>query len=120
MDDAYTLSRQKTGNSQTYTGYEMTMRSCTDRSGVCWEIFEVQPNADGRAIDRMPEAFRSGWLCFQSATERRRLTPIPLGWGDWTERELLGALPYGQRSPRRTPPNHRLQPHRSGNHERQL
>ena len=97
----------------------MTMRSCTDRTGAHWEIFEVHPGADGRAVDRMPEAFRSGWLCFQSATERRRLAPIPLGWQGWAERELLGALEYGQRSPRRTPPETRLPPHMSGSHERQ-
>jgi hypothetical protein len=95
----------------------MTMRTCRDRSGVSWEIFEVQPGADGRSTARMPEAFRSGWLCFQSSTERCRLAPIPLGWQHWEERELLGALEYGRRSPRRTPPELRLPPHMSGSHE---
>jgi hypothetical protein len=98
----------------------MTMRSCTDRSGVSWEIFEVQPGIDGRPVERMPEAYRSGWLCFQSFTERRRLVPIPLGWQQWNERELLGALEFGHRSPRRTPPELRLPPNMSGNHETQL
>ena len=53
-----------------------------------WEIFEVQPAADGRPIERMPEGFRSGWLCFQSPTERRRLAPIPPGWQHCEERDL--------------------------------
>lgn len=96
------------------------MRSCTDRSGVGWEIFEVQPGADGRPIERMPEGFRSGWLCFQSPTERRRLAPIPLGWQHWEERELLGALEDGRRSPRRTPTELRLVPYRSGSYKRQI
>jgi len=98
----------------------MTMRSCTDRTGVRWEIFEVQPDTEGRTIGRMPEAFRSGWLCFQSSTERRRLAPIPIGWQRWEERELLGALDYGQRSPRRTPPELRIPPQVSENQEQPL
>ena len=98
----------------------MTMRSCTDRTGARWEIFEVHPGPGSRSIERMPEAFRAGWLCFQSATERRRLTPIPNGWQEWDERTLLGALEYGHRSPRRTPPEFRLPPHMSGSHETQF
>jgi hypothetical protein len=98
----------------------MTMRSCTDRTGTRWEIFEVHPSGDGRTLERMPEAFRAGWLCFQSASERRRLAPIPLGWQEWEERALLGALEYGHRSPRRTPTELRLPPHLSGGHERQF
>ena len=82
----------------------MTMRSCTDRAGAHWEIFEVHPGVERRSNSRMPEAFRAGWLCFQSPTERRRLAPIPLDWEEWTERELLGALEQGYPSPRRTPP----------------
>lgn len=97
----------------------MTMRSCTDRTGVRWEVFEVHPGSEGRTTERMPEAFRSGWLCFQSATERRRLAPIPPGWHTWEERALLGALEYGHRSTRRTPPEFRLPPQLSGSHERQ-
>jgi hypothetical protein len=96
----------------------MTMRSCTDRTGVRWEIFEVHPAA-GRGSDRMPEAFRSGWLCFQSPTERRRLAPVPVGWRAWGEGALLTALENGKRSPRRTPPELRLPPQFSGNHESQ-
>lgn len=98
----------------------MTMRSCIDRAGVRWEIFAVHPEAEGRKAQRMPEAFRSGWLCFQSANERRRLAPIPLGWQGWEEQELLGAMEDAHRSPRRTPPGLRLPPHMSGSHERQI
>ena len=95
----------------------MTMRSCTDRRGIRWDVFEVHPGANGRASERMPEAFRAGWLCFQSASERRRLAPIPLGWQDWEERALLGALEYGHRSPRRPPLNLRLVPESSASQE---
>jgi hypothetical protein len=98
----------------------MTMRSCTDRTGARWDIFEVHPGGEGRSTERMPEAFRAGWLCFQSMNERRRLAPIPLGWQGWNERDLLGAMEHGHRSPRRTPPELRLPPNLSGGHERQL
>ena len=30
----------------------------------------------------------SGWLCFESTSEKRRLTPIPPGWDAAPEREL--------------------------------
>lgn len=80
----------------------MNTRRCRDRSGTAWEVFEVFPDAEGR-VDRVPEHFRDGWLCFQSFAERRRLAPIPLGWERWDERTLLSASEQGNRSPRRTP-----------------
>lgn len=31
---------------------------------------------------------QDGWLCFESRRERRRLAPIPIGWGELTDAEL--------------------------------
>lgn len=81
----------------------MTMRTCVDRSGVQWEVFEVFPAGDSPRAARLAEPFRSGWLCFQSPTERRRLAPIPGDWQSWDDVRLLAALEQGQRSVRRTP-----------------
>jgi hypothetical protein len=81
----------------------MTMRNCRDRSGTEWEVFEVLPPADARSTARMREPYRSGWLCFQSKTERCRIAPIPPGWARWDEDSLSAALEHGLRYPRRTP-----------------
>lgn len=67
-----------------------------------WEVWEVEPShAERRAghdrrraprpgpdrrrtIDhmrvRISSEFTSGWLCFQSSHEKRRLAPVPDGW----------------------------------------
>jgi hypothetical protein len=87
----------------------MITRRCTDRTGTAWEVFEVFPAAERRVVERVPESFRGGWLCFQSFTERRRLAPIPLGWEKWDDPTLLSASEQGQRSQRRTPPELRVQ-----------
>ena len=45
----------------------------------------------------------SGWLCFETHSEKRRLTPIPPGWDAAPERQLetffLSARPVTRRSP---------------------
>ena len=79
------------------------MRTLIDRAGVTWDIYEVYPLVERRAVSRVPDQYRTGWLCFQSALERRRLAPVPLGWQEWDERSLLNALISGEAFPRRTP-----------------
>jgi hypothetical protein len=79
------------------------MRTFTDPSGMEWDVFEVHPGS-GRTVSRVPLAFRAGWLCFQSKTERRRLAPIPPGWHDWDLDTLNSALQATHGIARRTPP----------------
>lgn len=57
------------------------MREIRDGAGVEWMIYEVQ-RKEGLPIGgpELPEPLRNGWLCFESATEKRRLTPVPHGW----------------------------------------
>ena len=74
----------------------------TDQSGTVWDVFEVHPS-QGRTVSRVPEDFREGWLCFQSANERRRLAPIPPGWREWDVDVLTAALDATRGIPRRTP-----------------
>ena len=73
-----------------------------DESGTSWDVFEVYPSEE-RTVARVPVAFRSGWLCFQSATERRRLAPIPFDWMNWDVERLTSALLSTHGMPRRTP-----------------
>ena len=87
----------------------MSNRRIRDGHGTIWDIWDVLPgdvlagSYDRRSGDRphlptppstpavQPE-LENGWLCFQSAGERRRFTPIPADWFDFSEtalRELL-------------------------------
>jgi hypothetical protein len=80
-------------------------RQFSDEDGVLWIVWDVHPDdlgriiydrratqrdsgetesadgshspTNGRSVD--PELQR-GWLCFQTGTEKRRFTPIPLNW----------------------------------------
>ena len=81
----------------------MSMRTFADQRGTVWEVFEAHPGSGGKSTMRVPDTFRMGWLCFQSAHERRRLAPIPAGWEAWDEREFLAALLGPLAMPRRTP-----------------
>jgi hypothetical protein len=64
----------------------------TDDRGVEWEVREV--DAPAMPADRRPpRTSRHGrgeapWLCFESATQRRRLDRYPPRWPAMSEREL--------------------------------
>ena len=82
----------------------MTLRTFIDAYGTSWDVFEVHPVNAERTASHVPEAFREGWLCFQSSSERRRLAPIPPDWASWDEGQLTTALYATHGMPRRTPP----------------
>jgi len=63
------------------------LRAFTDSAGVEWRVWDVFPStipteqgADSLTRSLMNTAFANGWLCFESAREKRRLAPIPTGW----------------------------------------
>lgn len=69
------------------------MRQIRDAAGTEWMVYEVNPIVgEWRSIDSLPEGYRRGWLCFESSTEKRRLTPLPSGWQDLTIEQLGGLL----------------------------
>ena len=87
----------------------MSNRRIRDERGATWDIWDVLPgdvfvgNYDRRSNDRLrelpPEStptvqpeLENGWLCFQSAGERRRLTPIPADWFDFNDALLCALL----------------------------
>lgn len=68
------------------------MRQFRDASGVEWRVsFTERREASGRREHYLPEAFRQGWLLFESANEKRRLAPVPPGWESLPD-EALAAL----------------------------
>lgn len=87
----------------------MPHRKFEDRQGKVWDVWQVQPTSlerrliqrrvkDEERVDaaerrtrherreerlsRSPVAteFASGWLCFETMGEKRRLAPVPEGW----------------------------------------
>lgn len=88
----------------------MPHRKITDQHECTWDVWEVIPASvarrvtDERAAEpagRAPrremqivvaDDLREGWLAFQCEKERRRITPVPLGWEKMTDDELIGLL----------------------------
>jgi hypothetical protein len=88
----------------------MAHRQIMDDAQCLWDVWEVNPASVARKVTeerrsqpgaRTPrkamrivvaDELREGWLTFQCETERRRITPIPLGWEAMTDDELLGLL----------------------------
>jgi hypothetical protein len=69
------------------------MRQIRDAAGIEWMVYEVNPGlGEWRSIGSLPEGYRSGWLCFESSTEKRRLTPLPSGWENFPLEQLSGLL----------------------------
>lgn len=79
-------------------------RPFVDERNVAWDAFAVLPTADPRGLSRLPQQYQQGWLCFESATEKRRLGPIPDQWQTATDGELRGYLDAAQVVPQRATP----------------
>ena len=60
------------------------LRDFTDSEGHEWRVWEVNPLIHDRRLQagkkrrflRVPPS----WLCFESGSDRRRLTPVPSDW----------------------------------------
>lgn len=85
----------------------MALREFTDSRGSVWQVWNVHPTTrysspvvkgerrQKKAPHVEPERRRgnfsltpgleTGWLCFESATEKRRLAPMPSDWEDCAE-----------------------------------
>ena len=99
----------------------MTTREFVDDDGTLWMMWEVHPALTDRrqvrnpsrpneleerrkprsALSPLPGQMRAGWLAIQSATERRRVAPVPEGWVDRTDDELKEMLKSSENTGRR-------------------
>jgi hypothetical protein len=68
--------------------------------GVEWTVWSVAPGNPELVADEM----RAGWLCFESANEKRRLTPIPDAWQEVPDEELVHFLDAAKVSAKRSWP----------------
>jgi hypothetical protein len=73
------------------------MRHILDSTGIEWTVFEVR--RQGGSSDRwsyLPEEFGDGWLCFESTVSKRRLTPVPVRWREFSDNQLAALLSQAQ------------------------
>jgi hypothetical protein len=54
-------------------------REFMDDAGTLWRVWDTYPVA-ANALRSVSPSYASGWLTFESHSERRRLTPIPPEW----------------------------------------
>lgn len=71
----------------------MAVRNFESPDGTMWSVWEVIP---GRVSEfrssfgsHLPRDLANGWLCFDCGTEKRRLAPLPQGWAERPEADLL-------------------------------
>jgi hypothetical protein len=58
-----------------------TMRQFRDGAGIEWKVFLTPRGSDAVSREHsLPEAYREGWLVFESSQEKRRLAPVPPDW----------------------------------------
>jgi hypothetical protein len=74
----------------------MTLRDVTV-DGDRWTVWEVWPQ--GFTGRRVRDELQAGWLAMHFDSQKRRVTPIPDGWVDWTDDELANAVREAKPAP---------------------
>jgi hypothetical protein len=75
-----------------------------DKRGVRWDVWAVYPEARSAQLSALPGSFQSGWLVFESGTEKRRLSPIPSNWQTVPPSELERLCERAETASRRRRP----------------
>ena len=65
----------------------MAYTEFTDRTGRLWRVWHTRPTAS-EVLKALPEAWKEGWLTFESGDEKRRLAPVPKGWENLPPKRL--------------------------------
>jgi hypothetical protein len=66
------------------------MREFRDASGMEWRVSLTPRGSDAVSREHfLPEAYREGWLVFESAREKRRFAPVPADWETLTVEALI-------------------------------
>lgn len=68
----------------------MAVRDFTDSAGIEWRVWPVTPDQiqPRTAVEDYLGDYGEGWLCFESASERRRLASFPADWADMDDAGL--------------------------------
>jgi hypothetical protein len=64
----------------------MPLRTLTDQDGTLWSVWDVMPQI------QQVVGLENGWLCFESKSEKRRLSPIPPAWHEMDDAALTALL----------------------------
>jgi hypothetical protein len=72
----------------------VAVRDFVDANGVSWRVWPVTPEAlqPRTAAEDYLGDYGEGWLCFESAAERRRLAGYPPEWETLSDEELCALL----------------------------
>jgi hypothetical protein len=86
-----------------------THRIFQDAQGVQWDACAIRPSAPVGRV-QLPEPYRSGWIFFESVTEKRRLSPIPDDWPSISDDVLREMCTRADVVPERAPSARRRRP----------
>jgi hypothetical protein len=76
------------GDAEAQASADATHRVFADVRGVRWDVFAVYPEPRPSVHSQLKGSYPQGWLCFDSAGEKRRLSPIPDNWQGLSEEQL--------------------------------
>lgn len=76
------------GDAEAAASLGATHRNFTDAHGVWWDVFAVYPEVRLSPHSKLKGTFQQGWLCFDSGSEKRRLSPIPEDWRTVSDEDL--------------------------------
>jgi len=84
----------------------MAVREFTDSAGREWRAWDVSPDdlsPKTKDEDYLAQLYHTGWIVFETkkGDDKRRLYPIPKGWGELPEGELTVLLQKAEVVPRR-------------------
>lgn len=67
---------------------DATHRIFRDARGTRWDVFAVYPDARRSVQWHLEAPYSEGWLCFDSASQKRRVSPIPDEWYRLSNQQL--------------------------------
>jgi hypothetical protein len=68
---------------------EVQLRTFRDEQNQEWEVRAIRPHLVDRRRRLLADDLANGWLLFTLGMERRRLAPLPPGWHEATETQLV-------------------------------
>ena len=77
---------------------ERPRRNVTDADGRSWLVFLVP---EGMRWDPEIEMRRVSWLCCETESDTRYITPVPPAWQQMSDEQLLAAITVAPKDYRR-------------------
>src|SRR5829696_3145870 len=104
---AATARRRRWGSVGPQQEGVMSMRVFRDPDGREWQVWDVVPSRELESGSHrhhyLPPEMAEGWLCFEAADQKRRLTPFPADWeqkdDDFMDLLCRSAEPVVRRTP---------------------